>query len=76
MFWQLRGSVLDTDAIAQARTEAHAVSANGTRTAANLVDEVHVIWEDATSNGMLQLGLAYQCAIPKCRGLGNVYVGF
>ena len=76
MFWQLRGSVLDTDAILQARTEAHAVAANGTQTAANSVDEVHVSWEGATSNGMLQLGLAYQWAIPKCRGLGNVYLGF
>ncbi|HBV65558.1 MAG TPA: hypothetical protein DEF45_21340 [Rhodopirellula sp.] len=76
MFWQLRGSVLDTDAILQARTEAHAVAANGTQTAANSVDEVHVSWEGATSNGMLQLGLAYQWAIPKCRALGNVYLGF
>ena len=40
-----------------------------------LVDEVHVSWENATSNGMLQLGLSYQCAIPKYRGLGDVDVG-
>lgn len=76
LFWQLRSSILDTDAILQARTEAHAVSTNGTETTANSVDEVHVSWEGATSNGMLQLGLAYQWAIPQCRALGNVYLGF
>lgn len=76
MFWQLRGSILDTDAILQARTEAHAVSTNGTQTTANSVDEVHVSWEGATSNGMLQLGLAYQWMIPQCCALGNVYLGF
>ena len=76
LFWQLRSSILDTDAILQARTEAHAVSTNGTETTANSVDEVHVSWEGATSNGMLQLGLAYQWAIPRCRALGNVYLGF
>jgi hypothetical protein len=53
MFWQLRGSVLDSDGILQARTEAHAVSPNGTQTAANSVDEVHVSWEGETSNRML-----------------------
>ena len=62
MFWQLRGSVLDSDAILQARTEAHAVSDNRTQTAANSIDEVHVSWEGATSNEMLQPGLAYQWA--------------
>ena len=76
LFWQLRGSILDTDAILQARTEAHAIPANGTDTTANSVDEVHVSWEGATSNGMLQTGLSYQWAIPQCNALGNVYVGF
>ena len=76
LFWQLRGSILDTDAILQARTEAHAVPANGTGTTANSVDEVHVSWEGATSNGMLQTGLSYQWAIPQCNALGNVYLGF
>ena len=76
IFWQLRGSVLDTDASSQARTEAHAVSNNRTQTAAHSVDEVHVSWEGATSYRMLLLGLAYQWAMPKCRDLGNFHVGF
>tara|TARA_Y100000385_G_C13087280_1_gene636998 strand:- start:2363 stop:2737 length:375 start_codon:yes stop_codon:yes gene_type:complete len=68
--------VLSTDAILQARTEAYAVSANGTQTAVNSVDEVHFSREGAISSGMLQLGPAYQWAFPKCRGLGNFHVGF
>ena len=76
LFWQLRGSVLDTDATLQAKTEVYAIPVNGTQTTANSVDEVHATWEGATSNGMLQLGLSYQWLIPKCNALGNVYLGF
>ena len=76
LFWQLRGSVLDTEAILQARTEINAVPANGSSTVANSVDETHASWEGATSNGMLQTGLSYQWLIPQCNAISNFYIGF